>query len=75
MALNYTFWGQNRILQALAENIPPATMPEVEASISFNVANGAVNGENKVKVKELNTSHLTDSYISFTLKLESLQKF
>ena len=34
-------------LRPLAENVPPATTPEVEAGISFNVANGAANGENK----------------------------
>ena len=34
-------------LRPLAENVPPATMPEVEAGISFNVANGAANNENK----------------------------
>ena len=34
-------------LRPLAENVPPATTPEVEAGISFNVANGAANGGNK----------------------------
>ena len=38
---------KDRILKALAENFHYATMPEVEAGISFNVANGAANSENK----------------------------
>ena len=34
-------------LRPLAENVPPATILEVEADISFNFANGAANSENK----------------------------
>ena len=34
-------------LRPLAENVPPAASPEVKAGISFNVANGAANSENK----------------------------
>ena len=34
-------------LNPLAENVLPATTPEVEAGVSFNVANGAANSENK----------------------------
>ena len=38
---------KNKLLKALAENVSPATTPEVEAGISFNVANSAANSENK----------------------------